>query len=61
MPTRPHACRRLYDFERRVRAIVLRWVASVAAIDEMREAASLDERELEALDEAIGRAREAGR
>ncbi len=57
----PDACRRLSAFERRVRAVVLRWVAAVAAIDEAREAARLDEQELEALDEAIDRARKAGR
>jgi hypothetical protein len=57
----PDACRRLAAFERRVRAVVLRWVAAVAAIDEAREAARLDERELAALDEAIDRARKAGR
>jgi hypothetical protein len=57
----PDACRRLSAFERRVRAVVLRWVAAVAAIDEAREAARLDEEELEALDEAIDRARKAGR
>ena len=44
-----------------MRAFVLRWIAAVAAIDEAREAARLDERELEALDEAIDRARKAGR
>lgn len=55
------ACRRLSSFERRIRAAVLRWVAAVAAIDEAREAFRVDERELEALDEAIARAREAGR
>ena len=44
-----------------MRAFVLRWVAAVAAIDEAREAARLDEGELEALDEAIDRARKAGR
>jgi hypothetical protein len=57
----PHACRRLAAFERRVRALLLRWVAAVAAIDEAREATGLDDRELEALDEAIDRARNAGR
>lgn len=56
-----HACRRLTALERRVRAVVLRWVAAVAAIDEAREAARLDEEELAALDEAIDRARKAGR
>lgn len=60
-PHPPNACRRLTALERRVRAIVLRWVAAVAAIDEAREAARLDERELEALEEAIDRARKAGR
>ena len=44
-----------------MRALVLRWVAAVAAIDEAREAVRLDERELAALDEAIDRARKAGR
>jgi len=57
----PDACRRLSALERRVRAAVLRWIAAVAAIDEAREAARLDERELEAIDEAIDRARKAGR
>jgi len=57
----PDACRRLSAFERRVREVILRWVAAVAAIDEAREAARLDEEELEALDEAIDRARKAGR
>jgi hypothetical protein len=57
----PDACRRLAAFERRVRAVVLRWVAAVAAIDEAREAARIDERELAALDDAIDRARKAGR
>ena len=41
--------------------MLLRWGAAVAAIDEARETARLDERELEALDEAIDRARKAGR
>jgi hypothetical protein len=59
--TRLDACLRLSEFERRVRAAVLRWVAAVAAIDEAREAARLDERELDAIDEAIDRARRAGR
>jgi hypothetical protein len=57
----PYACRQLASFERRVRTLLLRWIAAVAAIDEAREAARLDERELEALDEAIDRARQAGR
>ncbi|HJR52545.1 MAG TPA: hypothetical protein VJ982_02400 [Gemmatimonadota bacterium] len=41
--------------------MVLHWLAAVAAIDEAREAAGLDERELADLDEAVERAREAGR
>ena len=57
----PDACRRLAALERRVRAVVLRWIAAVAAIDEAREAVRLDDGELEALDEAIDRARKAGR
>jgi hypothetical protein len=54
-------CRRLEAMDRRLRAIVLHWLATVAAIDESREAARLDERELAELDEAVRRAREAGR
>ena len=56
-----NACLRLSALERRVRAFVLRWIAAVAALDEAREAARLDEGELEALDQAIDRARKAGR
>lgn len=54
-------CRRLTELERRVRAVALRWVAAAAAIDETREAARLEDGELEALEEAIDRARKAGR
>lgn len=57
----PAACRRLGSLERRLRSVVLHWLAAVAAIDEAREAAGLDERELADLDEAVERAREAGR
>ena len=54
-------CWRLGAIERRVRAIVLHWLAAVAAIDEARETAGLDERELADLDQAVQRAREEGR
>ena len=57
----PSPCRRLTNLARRFRAFVMRWIAAVAAIDEAREAARLDEGELEELDEAIDRARKAGR
>ena len=57
----PATCRRLGALERRVRAVVLQWLAAVATIDEAREAAGVDERELADLDEAVRRAREAGR
>ena len=58
---RPQACPRLTSIERRFRARVLHWLTTVAVIDEARETARLDERELASLDEAIDRAREAGR
>ena len=57
----PGPCRRLGSIERRVRAAVLQWLATVAAIDEAWEGAGLDERELADLDEAVRRAREDGR
>lgn len=57
----PPVCRRLGPLERRVRAVVLHWLAAFAAIDEAREAVGVDERELAELHEAIRRAREAGR
>ena len=48
----PAPCRRLGSLERRLRAVILHWLAAVAAIDEAGEAAGLDERELADLDEA---------
>ena len=61
MPRLPRPCRHLTFIERRVRAIVLHWLVTAAVIDDSREAARLDERQLTDLDEAIRRARNAGR
>lgn len=57
----PNGCRRLAAFERRARTSLLQWIASGAVIDEAQQAAALDEEELEALAEAVERARQAGR
>lgn len=54
------ACRHLETIERRVRARLLLWIARGAMIDEG-EGVALPDRELEALCEAIARARRAGR
>jgi len=55
------ACRRLLSLERRARAFLLHWIASIAAIDEAQQVAHLEEQEVAALAEAITRARQAGR
>jgi hypothetical protein len=57
---RSSICRRLGTLERHFRARLLRWIASGAVISES-DGSSLEEQELEALSEAVDRARRDGR
>lgn len=61
MPPRPGArCPRIVALERRARAILLRWLAAGAVIDEAHDTA-LDDDEVAAISAAIEAARRAGR
>lgn len=56
----PSRCIRIGALRRRVRALLVRWIASGAVIDEAHDA-TLEEDEIAALSAAIDAARRAGR
>ena len=59
-PVRVVRCARFVALERRARAILLRWIAAGAVIDEAHDTA-LDDDEVAAISAAIEAARRAGR